>query len=223
MWYNNVLDNRSKKELKRMKKPVFLTDSASVKERSLKLIEKKALMAERKKHRQVRRLRSDETKIEVCKTYLALGGNATLTANVVGIPYETIKDWKTRDWWKTLISEIRKMEKVELSAKTKNIVDKTMALLADRLENGDFMYDQKKGCLIRKPINANELNKIATNMLDQKAVLDKATEEQVQTSTNEEKLAKLAVRFAELAQKAMEAEKKAVEVTDVIFVKEENA
>lgn len=200
----------------------LLTDSEYKKKQAIAAIDREVLIAERKKHQRKMTLRSDSTKIEVVKTYLALGGNATLTAAATKIPFDTIKTWKTTNWWNQLVNDMRKAEKLELSAKTKRILDKSLDLVMDRLDNGDFFYDQKSGQLVRKPIPARELNKIAVDMIDQKFILDKATEEQVELSTNEEKLAKLAERFAELAATAL-ARKPAVEVTDVVFVEENHA
>jgi len=200
----------------------LLTDSEYKKKQAIAAIDREVLIAERKKHQRKMTLRSDSTKIEVVKTYLALGGNATLTAAATKIPFDTIKTWKTTNWWNQLVNDMRKAEKLELSAKTKKILDKSLDLVMDRLDNGDFFYDQKSGQLVRKPIPARELNKIAVDMIDQKFILDKATEEQVELSTNEEKLAKLAERFAELAATAL-ARKPAVEVTDVVFVEENHA
>src|SRR5574343_1314798 len=176
-----------------MAKIGFLTDDPVLKEKARIRAE---LMAERKKHKIRQKQYSDTAKIEAVKTFLALGGNSSLTAASLGISNTTIIAWRNTNWWNQLINEIRKQEKIELSAKTKNIIDKSLDLVMDRLEHGDFMYDQKQGVLVRKPIPARELNKIAVNMIEQKNILDKATEEQVQTTTNEEKLAKLAERFA---------------------------
>lgn len=200
----------------------LLTDSEYRKKQVIAALDKEVLIAERKKHQRKMTLRSDSTKIEVVKTYLALGGNATLTAAATKIPFDTIKTWKTTNWWNQLVNDMRKAEKLELSAKTKRILDKSLDLVMDRLDNGDFFYDQKSGNLVRKPIPARELNKIAVDMIDQKFILDKATEEQVELTSNEEKLAKLAERFAELAATAL-ARKPAVEVTDVVFVEEKHA
>lgn len=191
------------------------------------LMEKEALIAERKKHQRAYKMRSDDTKIEVVKTYLALGGNLTLTASVTEISRDTLKVWKASNWWKTIVEELQKQEKLELSAKTKRILEKTMEVLADRVVNGDFIYDQKLGKLVRKPICANTAHKISMDLIDRTQLLEKVTEEKDdETSTDLSRLADLAKRFELLANKQEQqlAQKPVVEVTDIVFVKEqENA
>ncbi len=210
-----------------MAKRRFLTDSEPKKQQALLLMEKEALIAERKKHQRAYKMRSDDTKIEVVKTYLALGGNLTLTANVTEISRDTLKVWKASNWWKTIVEELQKQEKLELSAKTKRILEKTMEVLADRVMNGDFIYDQKQGKLVRKPICAATAHKISVDLIDRTQLLDKATEEKDdETSTDLSRLADLAKRFELLANKQEQqlTQKPVVEVTDVVFVKEqENA
>lgn len=198
----------------------LLTDSLPKKEQALAKIERDALVAERKKHQRKYKMYSDEAKIETVKTYLALGGNLQLTSGATGITYTTLCSWKHSEWWKSLVSDIKKQEKLELSARTKRIVEKSMELLQDRLEQGDFYYDQKKGVLVRRPVTAQVIHRIAADMIDRKEMLDKSTEERVELKNNDEKLADLAKRFADLAEKALSKPKPVVEVTDVVFVEE---
>lgn len=175
------------------------------------------------KHRKKAQFRSDSVKIEVIKTFLALGGNLALTAGATNIPLRTLKLWKTQNWWKSLVNELKKAEKLELSAKTKTIIERSMELLADRLENGDAFYHPKTGEIIRKPVPAVTLHQIAKDMIDRKNILDKAFEETVQVEDKGDKLAALAERFAELAEATLENKKPAIEVTDVVFVQEKRA
>jgi hypothetical protein len=186
----------------------FLTDDpdkfkAALKAQELSLLRKKrlALVAQRKHQ-------SDETKIDTIKTFLALGGNLKLTSGATGIPYPTLKGWKATQWWNDVVTELRKAEKLELSVSTKTILNKSLALIEDRLNNGDFIYDQKKGKLIRKPLQAKDLHKIAVDMMDRKDKLDKATASDEVHESHDEKLKSLAERFAALAIKAVEKQSK---------------
>lgn len=182
----------------------FLTDNEDRFNAQLKAEEQSQLRKQRLALVAKRKLHTDETKIETIKTFLALGGNLSLTSGATGIPYYTLKDWKASKWWNDVITELRKAEKLELSASTKTILNKSLALMADRLENGDFIYDQKKGKLIRKPLQAKDLHKIAVDMMDRKDKLDRDTSTQEVHETHEEKLKHLAERFATLAFKAVE-------------------
>lgn len=184
------------------------------------IILKEDLKKARKEHQKKRLLRSDSTKVEVVKTFLALGGNLQLTAGSCGIPHRTLQNWKATDWWKNLVSELKKADKLELSAKTKTIVERSMELLLDRIENGDAFFNQKTGEVQRKPVSAAALNQIAKDMMDRKLILDKAFEETIPETTKGDKLAALAERFAKLAESTLEAKRPIVEVTDVVFAEE---
>lgn len=182
----------------------FLTDSAVKKTANQRAEERKQLRAKRiaQVHRQAQY--TDGKKIEAIKTYLALGGNATLTAASLGISRETIFRWKRSNWWNEVITNLRKEEKLVLSAKTKRIMEASMEQLADRLSNGDHVYNQKTGELIRKPLVAKDLHKITTDMMDRADKLDAQTEEKKEIVGESDKLASLAERFAALAVKAAE-------------------
>lgn len=201
----------------------LLTDSpvkhqAAV-QRMDEIILKEDLKKARKEHQRQRLLRSDSTKVEVVKTFVALGGNLQLTAASCGIPHRTLQNWKATTWWKNLVSELKKAEKLELSAKTKTIIERSMMLLADRLENGDAFFNQKTGEVQRKPVSAKDLHTIAKDMMDRKLILDKAFEEKIVEATEGNKLAALAERFAKLAEATLENKPK-IEVTDVVFAEE---
>ncbi len=198
----------------------FLTDSThAVRQTELRL-QREALVAERRKHQ--KRLRfSDEAKIDVVKTYLALGGNLTLTAGATGMSRETLKDWKASGWWGRVSDELRKEERIDLSAKVKKILNKSMDLLLDRVEHGDFIYDQRKGELVRKPVKAIELHKITVDLMIQKETLDKSMESNVAPESHDDKLKNLAERFAELAMQSLKDQKAPVIVTDVVFAEEQ--
>ena len=197
----------------------LLTDSAKKREQAIAYLERrKTALSQPKKHI----YRSDNEKIEVVKTYLALGGNAALTASTMGVNVFTIHSWKKTKWWNDLVTQIQKQEKLELSVKTKKLIDKSLDLLVDRLENGDFIYDQKKGELIRKPLIAKDINKIANDMFVQKDVLDKATVMEQEVVGVEDKLLKLAEQFAKLANKVADKKPIESEIVDVEFVEKGN-
>lgn len=201
------------------KKTYTLTDSEFKKKALVNQEERLRLIKARLEHRA--RMKTDEAKVDAVKTYIALGGNLTLTAATVGISRNTLKVWKASQWWQRLTKELRSEEKIKLSAKTKAILHKAMEELADRLERGDYIYDPKKGTLVRKPVAAKELHRISVDMIDKSDKIDRQIdhgEDDSPEQTQEFKLQKIAEQFAQLAVKAMKKPK--VEVTDVIFIEE---
>ncbi len=206
-----------------VRKVRLLTDSMIKKGKALAVLEATVLKEELVANRKKVQFRSDYAKVEVVKTYLALGANLTLTSSATGVPLRTLHLWKSSTWWKNLVNEIKKVEKLELSAKTKAILDRSLDQIIDRLDNGDIILNQKTGTIERKKLSARDLNQITKDIMDRKLILDRAFEEKVVEVDKGDRLAALAERFANLAEATLENTKKrpVVEVTDVVFVKEE--
>lgn len=142
---------------------------------------------------------SDTQKIELITTWLATG-NLALSAATHKIPEITARQWKAQPWWKQMVDEIRAAENLELDSKLAKIVQKTTDQLLDRVENGDFQYDQKTGQLVRKPISARDAAKVTTDMLDRRELLQgKKQEAQDSSKKMEDKLLKLAEELSRFA------------------------
>lgn len=163
---------------------------------------------------------SDSQKIEAVTTYLMLG-TVRATAAVLKIPEATVLNWKKTDWWQELVKEIKAQENITLSNKLKKIVDKSIDLVSDRLEHGDFLYDQKAGKIVRKPMLAKDIHKIAVDMIDKRQTLEINENIVVAEETIQNRLEKLAKSFEEFATKTLD--KPPVQVTDVMYIKESNA
>lgn len=182
----------------------MLTDSTYKKNAAVKAEEREQLRRKRMALVAKRALESDSLKIETIKAFLAFGGNVALTATAMDLSRMTVHRWKNSAWWNRIITELRKEEKLVLSSKTKSILNTAMEGLADRVANGDHIYDQKKGQLVRKPLVAKDLHKITTDLMDRADILDKQTVDNDLVQNDDDKLAKLAERFANLAVKAAE-------------------
>jgi transposase-like protein len=160
---------------------------------------------------------SDKQKQEAVNSYLLLG-NLALTARLLNIPEITLRVWKTQEWWKNAIDEVNLQEKVELTNRVKKLLNASMAVVEDRLANGDHIYDSKTGQMIRKPVAMKDAHKVATDMMNQQEMLKKDKQE-VQTETHvEDKLLKLAEKFADMATKKIDQkldEQRTIDVVDV--------
>lgn len=171
--------------------------------------------SERKKDKKSKRIRSitaptnkqwsDSQKMEAIQSYLLLG-NLALTSRILGIPEITLRVWKTSQWWKDTVAEIKSQEKVELSSKMKKLVGASLAVVEDRLINGDFQFDQKTGEVIRKPVNMKDAHKVAMDMQERQDLIDKSLsgEESKGDEGVQSRLLKLAEQFAEMATKKIE-------------------
>jgi transposase-like protein len=163
---------------------------------------------------------SDKQKIEAVQHYL-LVGNLALTGRVMGIPEITLRQWKTTEWWKNVVEDLKLQENMQLSVRLKNLVEASLVAVTDRLENGDFMYDQKTGQMIRKPVNIRDAHKVATDLMDKRTMLDKAVAPAQEQTQDVDRLEQLAEKFASFVLKKTEQAPVIVDVTDVTI--KENA
>lgn len=141
---------------------------------------------------------SDSQKLEAVKTHLLLG-HLGLTAATLKIPEETVRRWSKTAWWHEIADDFKQQDEIMLSARLKRIVEKSLDVVEDRLDKGDFVYDQKTGQFKRKAVPMRDAHKVALDMSNKRdAILNnhgpRASEEQMV-----DKLEKLAEKFASLA------------------------
>ena len=149
---------------------------------------------------------SDSQRIELVTTWLATG-NLALSAATLQIPEVTARRWKALPWWKQMVEDIRASENLQLDSKLAKVVHKSVDALLDRVENGDFQYDQREGRMIRKPISARDASTVTRDMIDRRELLQgKKEEAKNDTRKMEDRLLKLAEEFGKFARsKTIEA------------------
>jgi hypothetical protein len=142
----------------------------------------------------------EKKRIEVLTTFLATGSQAH-TAAITGVPEETIRTWRKQEWWAERTKEFKSDNSLVLDNKLTKIMDKALDAVVDRLENGEFVFDAKTGITTRVPPKLRDVQKVATDLIDKKALLEKVTkskEETKQTITADHLLL-LAREFAKFA------------------------
>lgn len=149
---------------------------------------------------------SDNQRIQLVTTYLATG-NLSLSAATMEIPARTARRWKAMPWFKQMVEDIRSEENIQLDSKLAKVVDKSVEALLDRVENGDFQYDQREGRMIRKPISARDASTVTRDMIDRRELLQgKKQKENDNSRKMEDRLLKLAEEFGKFARsKTIEA------------------
>lgn len=164
---------------------------------------------------------SDSQKLEAVQSWLALG-NIALCSRILSIPEITLRYWKQSEWWSKAVEEIRLSENVQLSNRMKKLVEASHTIVAQRLENGDPVLT-KGGDLIYKPVSLRDAHRVAVDLIDRRKDIDKLTTEKGSTEQkDDDKLERLAERFAEMATKSIEKQinkKRTVEMdaTDAIY------
>lgn len=168
---------------------------------------------------------SDKQKLEAVQSWLALG-NLALTSRVLGIPEITLRVWKASEWWKSAVEEIKTQESIQLSVRMKKLVEASQNIVAQRLENGDPILNQKTGEIIMKPVSMKDAHRVAVDLIDRQKDIDKMTKDEAPTEQRDDnKLEKLAEKFAEMASLSIEKkmkEKRTIDVTDVIIKSSED-
>ena len=168
---------------------------------------------------------SEKQRMEAVNSYLLLG-NLALTSRILNIPEITLRVWKAQSWWKDAVLEIKSSEKVQLSARIRKLVDGALAVVEDRLTNGDFQYDQKTGVVVRKPVNMKDAHKVAIDMADKHDQIERSERPEQTEEHVEDKLLALAAKFADMATKKIEQNNNAartVEAEDVNAIHDERS
>lgn len=158
----------------------------------------------------------DKQKIEAVNTYVVLGGNAMQTATALQIPQETLRRWTKTTWWKELYDEVKQEDNIVLSHKLQNIVARSLALVEDRLEKGDFFYDQKTGKVVRKEVSLRDAHEVMKSSFQMRENIEKPDAPKLEEGSVNDKLAALAKQFEQFA--VAQKTKAPVNVTDVVFL-----
>jgi hypothetical protein len=156
---------------------------------------------------------TDKQKLEAVTTYLMLG-SIELTAATLRIAPRTLWLWKKTEWWNELVNEVKKEDRLIISAKLRKVLDKSWHLVEDRLENGDWFFNQKTGELQRKPVGIRDASQVAFQAAQLFDKMDREDHFVVATEQIEDKLNKLAQAFTDLANgKKLKTE----DAIDVVF------
>lgn len=111
-----------------------------------------------------------EKKLQCVTQWLAIG-NLRLVAANTGVDYGLIRQWKMQPWWKEFEIEIRNTENISVDNKLTKLVERSLDAVADRLENGEHIYDQKTGKVVRKPVAMKDAAKVTVDMLTKRELL----------------------------------------------------
>lgn len=142
-----------------------------------------------------------------------LNGNMRLVSEVTSIPYDTLCDWKKQDWWATVVEELRTAVKAKRGTRMSNIIDTSLEIVQDRLEKGDWIFNQKTGQLVRKPVALKDAAQVTNNLIDRQLQMEEMADRMnTNKTTVQETLTLLAKEFQKLNRSKQKAE-----ATEVVF------
>ena len=151
-----------------------------------------------KDRRYKRSVWTQNQKLEAVSTYLMLG-NMAETAVVTGIPLQTLKVWKTTDWFKDYSLQLQTEDVQQMDSNLKRVIQKALKATEERIDMGDAQFDQKTGDIIRIPIKAHVALKITTELLTKQQKLNENPIKEEVEKTIDSRLLKLSEEFARLA------------------------
>jgi hypothetical protein len=137
-----------------------------------------------------------EKKIEVASKYMQLG-NTRLVSELTDVSYQTISDWRKTDWWSALIEELKLAKKAKTGQKLSEIIDQSIEVVTDRLENGDWVLNNKTGEMMRRPVSLRDAAQVTNNLITRQIQMEELAEKiTTRKETVQETLKVLAGEFA---------------------------
>jgi hypothetical protein len=139
----------------------------------------------------------------------AVCGNSRRVAEITKIPEATIRAWKQTEWWFEGMNRIVVEEDEQLDVKLTALINKAVSNVNDALENGDMIYDTKRGVLVRRPMSGKDTAIVTAITLDKRQLLRGQPTSRVEKVSQDERLLRLAEQF-----KAFTKAKEVVQVQD---------
>lgn len=146
----------------------------------------------------------DSVKMEALKLWL-ITGNLKAVSAAMNIPHITLQSWRYSDWWAEMAADIRNEGQIQLTNRLKTIAQKAMDVTLDRLENGDWVLNQKTGTMERKPVVMRDAHRVAESFVDRAMRIEAKPIDEVVEQKVQDRLISLAETFAKFSQRKREA------------------
>lgn len=159
---------------------------------------------------------SMDRKVEACTLY-AVYGSIEEVAKLTDIPDNHIRAWKQEPWWLDLTKQIYVEQNESLGANISKVLDKSLEHLADRLDNGDYVFNQKLGKVQRIQVSAKVLAPLINTLATQRR-LNRGEPTSISAKLGTDERLDLLKQQFEKFSKAKEIEGQALDITE-----EENA
>lgn len=153
-----------------------------------------------------------DKKMEVVARYMLLG-NLRVVSEQCGVHYGTLLDWKKSDWWPDMVEQIRRQKRGKTNQSITKLIEQSLEVMEDRLENGDYVMNNKTGQIVRKPVGVKEATTIAHQLLQRQQAID---ELEAKLSKNEDTVQETLSLLAREFQKWNKTKKN--DASDIEFV-----
>ena len=112
-----------------------------------------------------------EKRMDAVARYMLLG-NMRVVSEQVGVTYNQLVEWKRSPWWPEMVETIRRQKKGKTNQSITKIIEQSLDVIEDRLENGDFIMNNKTGEIVRKPVGVREATTIAHQLLQRQQAIE---------------------------------------------------
>jgi len=158
---------------------------------------------------------SEKKKHEAVCLWLT-GLSLTKVAIELNVPHETVRTWRTAKWWKEIADDIQSEDSQQMDARLTKILDKSLDVVMDRLENGEYIYDQRTGKIRQTPVKLRDANIAFSSLMDKRQLIRKQPTKITEQSSTAANLANLAKQFELFVTGKIEPPKISSEVSEII-------
>ncbi len=142
-----------------------------------------------------------EKRMEVVGRYMLLG-NLRVVSEQCDVSYPTLLDWKKSEWWPEIVQQIKRQKRNRTNDSITKIIENSLEIMQDRLENGDFVLNNKTGEIIRKPVSIKDATAISSQLLQRQIQIEELEQKNEKSNdTVQETLTLLAKEFQKWSKK----------------------
>lgn len=152
-----------------------------------------------------------QQRMDVVARFMLLG-NMRVVSEQSNIPLNTLYSWKNEPWWLEMVDQIRRQKKQKTADSLTSIIETGVDILNDRLENGDFVLNQKTGEIQRKPVGVKEATVIVNQLIQRQNELEKLADNTTSSGENvQDTLTMLAKEFEKITRKLSKVDAQTIE------------
>lgn len=154
-----------------------------------------------------------EQKVNAAMAYV-LTGTIKATAKKIGMPQQTLNEWKLKaTWWDDTVAECRKRKQDELDARYTVLIHEIIEQVQDRVINGDTKVS-RDGVITKIPMTGKDLVITMAVTFDKRQLLRGEATSRVEKVSEKDRIDRLADSFKEMAQKMKESGMDAILITN---------
>jgi hypothetical protein len=143
---------------------------------------------------------SIEKKVHAACLY-AVTGSLEQVSKLVDIPLNQLRTMMGEQWWVDTISQVRREENDQITAKMTTVIEKSLDAVIDRLENGDQVLNLKTGETSRVPVRFRDLSFPIGVLTDKRQLLRGDATSRTEKLGQEDILKELGNKFEAFAKK----------------------